>query len=651
MKIVLALGMILSGFCLTAQDFYFSKYDWKEVPDTYELTAEEKKEDQVIVKERISTHLVQRGNDLVEYNLKHKIILLNTDKAIERYNKYYVSTNGAIKVEMQKARVIKPNGKIIVLSEKDIKSSKNENGEVEYQYFAFEGVELGSYIEYLDIAVYPPSLSGGVLKVQSDVMKKNVEVDVITPSHIEYQLLCVNGLPDFVKDSTALFLRRMVLKLDKIEALQEESWSAYDLNLKKVYFKFQRNTSSNKANFYNYGNASQNIHERLFALLNKKEAALVKKFIQKSQADKAPDVIDKVRLLENAMKKEIATIDNYFDQSEDITFILTKKITTEVGMNKLMINCLRELGINFELVMTCDRNDNKFIPKYEAYNFLKEYLIYIRDIDRYFSANFLTRVGFPPEELTFTEGLFISEVKIGDMVTGVGKVKYITGPSVDKSVDQMNSKVTFAPDFVTANVDFERTTTGYKAMPYQSVLGLMDEERRTDLKNDYVQYVDPDSKIISMSFENEKGDDYGVKPLVGKAVLESAHFVEMGGDKFLFKIGMLIGPQSELYNKLPRKLPVETPYTRKYNRVIEVVIPEGYSLKNTDILSMQVVPDTKNKSMGFTSDYTIEGNKLRVEVNEWYNDVHYTLEEYPAYEKVINAAADFNKLIVVFQKN
>ncbi len=650
MKNTLTIVFLLLALGIKAQDFYYSKYDWKAVPETYELTKEEMAADEVMLKDKRCIQLIQEKENLYEYNLTHRIIRLNTDKAIEKNNKYYVSNRGTVKVVMQKARVIKPNGKIIELSEKDIKESKDENGNIDYQYFAFEGIELGSYIEYLDIMVYPPQLSGGVISFQNSVLKKNIEVDVITPSHIEYELRCINGLKDFVRDTTAFFVRRMVLKLDKLDGLTEEGWSAYGANLQKCYYKFQKNTTTGKANFYNYGVVSQNIHGRMFAPMTKKEASAVNKFIQRSTAKDAKTTGEKVRLLENLMKKEIAVIDGSFENSEDLAFVLAKHVTTDDGMNKLMLNCLRELGISCELVVTCDRNDNKFIAGYEGYNFLQEYLIYVKDLDKYFSAALLNRTGFPPEEFTYCEGLFISEVKIGDMVTGVGKIKTIKGTSSDKSIDVINTKVTFAEDFASTKVQLERTTTGYKALPYQAVLDLLDEERRTELKNEYLKYLDPATELEGATYENDKSDLLGEKPFVGKATINSTNFVEKGGDNFLFKVGMLIGPQSELYNKEARKLPVETPYARKYERTMEISIPEGYTLKNAENLNMTVTPDGEKNTIGFTSKYKIEGNKLLIEVKEWYDVIYYPVEDYHKYEKVINAAADFNKIVIVFQK-
>jgi hypothetical protein len=648
-KILLWLIFFSALSPLQAQIYFYKNYDWLKTPETYTLKAEELALDEVMVKDKRSVELVVQNDELSEYHLTHRIIRLNTNKAIEKNNKYYVYNYGASKVLVQKARVIKPDGTIVELSKEDIQESKNEEGLVEYQYFAFEGIELGSYIEYFDLMIFPPTLSGSTLSIQSSVLKKNVEFDLISPSHIEYQIHCINGLPEFVHDTTALYTRRMVLKLAELKPLTDESWSAYAANIQKCYYKFNRNRTSGKANFYNYSEVSQQMHERFFAPLTKKELTLVKKFMKDAGTDAAPTKEDKVRSLEKSMKK-IAIYDENFQNSEDLTFILSKQAASEEGISKLMINCLRELGMSFELVLTCDRFDNKFLSNFEGYNFLQEYLIYVKDIDKYFSASQFHRLGFPPEELAYNNGLFISEVKIGELVTGIGKVKYIQGTAPALSVDRIDTKVSFNDDFSSTEVQLERNCTGYKAFPYQAFLNVMDQEKRKEMQEEYLKYLDPETPLEQMTFTNDNPDELGAKPYIGKATIHSPNFVEKGGENYLFKAGMLIGPQSELYNQAKRETPVETEYKRMYERKMEIVIPAGYFVVNPEDLKIVVTPDGPKDRTGFTSVYTLKDNVLTVEVKEWYNDCFFPVADYPKYESVINAAADFNKIVLVIQK-
>lgn len=650
MKYILSLSLLWVQFFSYTQDFFYKNYDWKEVPENFVLSPDESKLDEVIVKYKKTIHLVQSEQQLLEYHLTHKIIKLNTDKGIEKNNKYYVGNRGSINVEIQKARVITPSGKIINLSKSDIIDSKDENGNVNYQYFAFEGLEIGSVIEYLDVIIFPPNLDGAVLNVQGEVLKKNVEIDIITPKHIEYLTHPINGLKQFTKDSLSFFNQRIFLNLEQVEPLEEEKWSTWDANIQKMYYKFNKNTNTKKANFYTYSNISNDIYTRYFPELSKKQKSEIQKLLLKSGMKNQKSLEDKIRVFENFIKKEIVVIDEYFENSEDISLIISKKITTRNGFYKLFINCLKESDIAFEFIITCDKYEDKFITEYEAYNFLREYLIYIKDLDKYLSHSITSRLGFVPENIINTKGLFISEVKIGDLYTGVGKIKFIKGTISDQSIDIINTKTTFGNEMENAIVEIERITSGYKAQAYQSYIDLLDNEQRTELINDYIAYIDNETKVDNIVVENDSSDLYGFKPLIGRGTMKSENFIEKGGENYLFKVGMLIGPQAELYNSKKRVSQVETGAPRKYQRKIEVEIPAGFEIKNIESLVIDVQPDKTNSSLGFTSNYKMEGNKLTVTISEWYNNFNYTVEEYLYYEKVMNTAADFNKIVLILQR-
>lgn len=55
-------------------------------------------------------------------------------------------------------------------------------------------------------------------------------------------------------------------------------------------------------------------------------------------------------------------------------------------------------------------------------------------------------------------------------------------------------------------------------------------------------------------------------------------------------------------------------------------------------------------TMGFVSSYKVVNNVLEVYVLETYHDLKYPLNEFETFKKVINAAADFNKIVLVLEE-
>jgi hypothetical protein len=97
---------------------------------------------------------------------------------------------------------------------------------------------------------------------------------------------------------------------------------------------------------------------------------------------------------------------------------------------------------------------------------------------------------------------------------------------------------------------------------------------------------------------------------------------------------------------------VSNRFNRTYKRTLIVHLPEGYKFGNLDDLNIDVQYDKEGeKDMGFISTYKLEGDKLIVQCDEYYKTIAYPVDEYGNFEKVINAAADFNKVKIVLEKN
>ena len=140
------------------------------------------------------------------------------------------------------------------------------------------------------------------------------------------------------------------------------------------------------------------------------------------------------------------------------------------------------------------------------------------------------------------------------------------------------------------------------------------------------------------------------KPFVLDLVVKASELVDRAGNKILVKIGEIIGPQVEMYQEKPRQFDIDVNYPHVLARTIEFVIPRGYNVKNPDDLNIStVVRDNNQVTMGFESSYKLEGNVLKVSVVEQYCRLQYSLSQYEDFKKIINAAADFNKVILVLE--
>jgi hypothetical protein len=167
-----------------------------------------------------------------------------------------------------------------------------------------------------------------------------------------------------------------------------------------------------------------------------------------------------------------------------------------------------------------------------------------------------------------------------------------------------------------------------------------------------VKQTTASENIVSSELENEGFESANSsKPFILHAKVNSGDLLEKAGNKVLFKIGLVIGPQEEMYQEKERRTDVAIEYGHFEQRKIEFTIPEGYIIKNLDDLKMeQVYKENGVQTMGFVSGYELKDNLLTVRIMEDYRNTTYPVSQYEDFRKIINTSSDFNKVVLVLEK-
>jgi len=97
---------------------------------------------------------------------------------------------------------------------------------------------------------------------------------------------------------------------------------------------------------------------------------------------------------------------------------------------------------------------------------------------------------------------------------------------------------------------------------------------------------------------------------------------------------------------------VENDFNREYSRQLVVELPAGYSVRNLQELNMDVKAGSNPAApvYFFRSAYTQQGQKLTVTSTEAYHQIYWPKKDFEAYRSVINASANFNKIVLVLEK-
>jgi len=96
-------------------------------------------------------------------------------------------------------------------------------------------------------------------------------------------------------------------------------------------------------------------------------------------------------------------------------------------------------------------------------------------------------------------------------------------------------------------------------------------------------------------------------------------------------------------------------YEKKYDDAIKKLstiseLDDNYLNAQFEIASSYFDQTTNEIVAEFISTYKIDGNTIVIENLEYYTKVNFPLDIYNDYVKVINAAADFNKIKLVIEK-
>ncbi|MFL1012389.1 DUF3857 domain-containing protein [Flavisericum labens] len=648
-KLTLALLFFLNIALSQNKPFYIN-YSWNENPS---YTIAKGTEDPIIaVKDKILTEFFFQEEGLVEYFLEHRVLWLNSDDKIEDYNKVYLPYTSNSELKVNRARVINKNGEIIELDESKILTAQDEETGRNYKFFAFEGIEKGSFIEYYYVVRRYPRYKGNKITLQSDYKKNNVEFDLFAPNNLIFEFKTYNDTPEITRDTISKDKLHWNLKIDQIESLENEEVSAYNASKKAIVYKLDRNTADNSKDISSYGKVAQNLYAFYYDELKGKTQNLLKKFIKEATKDEELNEEALIRKLEFFIKSNVYVTEDSSSNFKDLDEILNKKIANEVGLLKLYAALFKTLNIKHEIVLTSNRQDLKFDKNFEANNFLTDFLIYFNKSKKYLSPIELnSRYGFPPAYLTDNYGLFIKEVKVGDFVSGLGKVKYVKPIKADKTVDKMKIDVDFEKNNISnCLVKLHRSMTGYYAMYFQPYIHLTKDEAKKELIEGFAKNINEDINITNNEIINDDPELFGVEPIQFIIDFNTEALVENAGKKYLLKVGDLIGRQMQLYQEKERVLPVENEFTRSYYRTINITIPEGYKIANLEDINIKnSFMKNGEETLIFHSYFALDNNLLTITADEHYRENIIATENYEDYRTVINSAADFNKLVLVFE--
>ena len=649
-SLIFFISIFASNIAL-AQDFSFKNYDWNENEITNLIPDKYINEKEVILSRNTKIELLVKGKEVKQYYLLHEKKYINSDDAIEKNNKIYIPFNLNESVITNKVRVLLKSGKVIVLDNKDIKEEVDKEKSMKYHYFAVNGLEKGAVIEKLFIIEQTPDLDGKTIKMQDEFPIASLNFELIYPKHLVFKTKSYNGLPDPIIDteSSKVFSSLKITDHDIPLLYDDEKYSNWNIAIKMFRYKLDENLANGSKNLYNFKNFGNNLFARLNPVYDKKQLKAIEEFC--ATIPKSENLQEQVWNIENKIKKTIL-YDRYLEGKESISDVFKSKQANQSDILKLYLAVLKNFKIENKIVLTSNRYKLPFDKDFESFENLSELLLYFPKLKMYLTPTEVEyRIPLFPANLANNNGLFIYDKIFAGVSMGISEVNFIDIPTIDITHDVMDIVVDFTTDIQNPKITSTVSFGGYSALNFQPIKDFVSAEQYKTVLKDVAENYTVQTEYKSLSSENDGTSFIGKKPFILKVTFDGKDLIQKGGENFLFSVGQTIGKQMELYQENKRTLPIEIDYPHSYLRTIKLILPAGVSIKNLDKLKMdkKVVSNGTTVAL-FNSTYSQSGTEITISNEEYYKIINYPLDKFEDYKAVINAAADFNKIVLLIGK-
>jgi len=648
-KIITLLWLLFAGWGARAQDKNVS--EWEAHPQVHTLPVQYNNESAVIIKEEKSLKCRLENQNLWTYQTVHRIVQVMDTKGIEAFNKIIIPIRDLRNVQNIKARTILKSGKIFEVTQDKIKSIKNEEGNNEY-LFAMEGVEVGAEVELLYTQRKPFSYFGTEI-YQYNIPILEAEFWMSTPDSYIFETKGYNGFPN-TKDTIISGTKYYSAIKKDIPSLDEETYSNYKANVMRLEYKLSYlPKSKGDARLLTWRDLVKELYQKYYTF-TKKETKAVNKYLEVLGVNDADNEETKIKKIEEGLKTNIIVNNNIADDEEGLEKVIKTKTSSTQQLARLFTACFTVADVKNEFGLSSNREEHPLDEDFENWNWLEEYVIYFPNLKKFLSpSSIYQRYPITPTLLHSNKGIFCKPVTLGDITAPVPDIIEITPIPFEQCAHNIDADVLFAGEDLDPTLTVEQTITGYNAVGIREVMVLLPQDKLKEAITSIINIADNQENLLDYKIENVAFSNYSIgTPLKISAHEKTPQLMEKAGNKYLFKVGDVIGRQTELYQTKERRLPIDIPFAHSLNRTINIHIPTGYTILNPETVRIQTeMKDTAGKvSAGFISDYKMTGDKMVVSINEFYKQIHYPISEYDNFRKVINASADFNKVVLVLVK-
>ncbi|MBK7129414.1 MAG: DUF3857 domain-containing protein [Crocinitomicaceae bacterium] len=643
--------LLFAFFCLTshAQKYpFFEHYKWEKSPVMSDIHEHDALYYYTKYTMAIEYEYDEYYGRYFKYKTEHYRIKLNSDIAIEEFNKIYISMEDVVNLKSVKARVIKPD-KVVDFKPAVEEFYSDEESE-QYYYFPVEGIELGDEIEILYTLKMESAVDGDQFYFQGEYPVYNFDFYFIGPNDAYFDFLAHNNFPEPDLVDTILHRHQWTSHLDTIPAFKAEYFSEYNNVTMKLDVTLRGFGSEADRSYSPYDNFEVDLNSVYNKVWKGKDLKSIQGLGERLGLNPRQRVEDNVRLVENFIKTNIA-LNNDIPMSTPMADVIETERAGSIGCILLYMALFNEYDIRFEYGFISDRYDTHFSNEIESMYFLQSYIFYFPDIEMYLAPlDFSTRLGYLDKDWIPNNALLFTMKQYPTPVT-TGKVKPVPAVSGKDNADSTIIRINVLDDYATFEIEVEVHLTGYEAGEFQSYYHLYNAAKK-ELKSEALLNVLNDNSTYKVTYiANVNPEDAYVKPLIVKGIVTELHIplIDYAGEKMIFKLGSLFGEYAAL-KEIEKKKTDFTFGSALYSvEVIEINFPTGsiITLPANVVESDDLCP---HDGIVISSHMKQEGTKVTYIYGSYFESNHYPIETKDIMMDIFRFWNGLQKMNIVLQK-
>ena len=579
---------------------------------------------------------------LLTRHSKFKILDL---EGVEFHNILYVPMYNSVSLIDLKVRVIDSVGNIKNLDNSNLIELDNEDYNSNFKIYQLTDLKVNSIVEYIYTTKEKNEIHGSQI-LQEEYFNVKTEF-ILIPGKYKSKVKAYN--------TNAIFNTELIdeipikkITLNNLDSYVNEEYSTGQANRVNIIYQCYKDEKKNSQNEF-WRNITNSIHPIAFPTKFSRELIILNDLIFSERENYTQ--FQRLNLIDNYIKTNFKIIENGNSKLSSLDYILKNKTGSNIGFIQLYSSLLTHNTINYELLITSNRYFNKFDPEFFNPDNLREILFYFPEEKKYLIPDRIEyRVGEAPYNVLGNYGIFMDRNKdyyFSEIIENDKKYSTIIR-TIDVNFKKMKEVI------ISENQKF----TGHWAVTNRAMLNLSNNVNTNDFKDYLTTSGIRGKKTIDYSIENDDifqpiyNNPFIVNSVISSNSIISRHVLNIPVKKskiYKFQLGSIIGTQSELYSNKTRVSPIEIKYPNYYEYNISVQIPRGYKIEGVEKINInENYISNGNIIAKFESKYRVIGDTIVISIEEFYKSLKYSKYRYNEFRNVINAAADFNKVEILF---